>query len=365
MKILHNPEIKKGLLVHLILAVLAVTAGRLHDAYTALCLLVWSALYILAYYILTGMRYRKLKQLSLELDSMLHNNTPIDFQKYREGELSILESELSKITLRLSEQAAALANDKQFLADSMADISHQIRSPLTSSNLILSLLMEQELSPERRRQLLRELTQLLSRIDWLVESLLKMSKMDAGTIVFQRLPVPIPKLITHAAEPLLIPMELREQTLAVTPAGQAYGELPKQDPDEPQKQNPGGMPGHPQGSRPDSVPQFPGDFAWSTEAVLNILKNCMEHTPPGGRIEVTYSQNAIYTEIAIEDNGPGFDKEDLPHLFERFYKGKNAAEHSVGIGLALARMIVTQQNGTLKAENRPEGGARFVMRFYF
>ncbi len=332
MNTLRNPEIQKSLLVHLALAILAVTAGWLHDKYTAFCLLLFSICYILAHYLFTMSRYRKLKRLSLDLDAMLHNNTPIDFKRYREGELSILESELSKMTLRLSEQAAALASDKQFLADSMADISHQIRSPLTSSNLILTLLMEQELSPDRRRQLLRELTQLLSRIDWLVESLLKISKMDAGTIVFKHQPVSVPELIKQAAEPLLIPMELREQTLDIMP----------------------------------SIPQaqFLGDFTWSMEAILNILKNCMEHTPTGGAIKVSFSQNAIYTKIIIEDNGPGFAKEDLPHLFERFYKGINSSEHSVGIGLALARMIITQQNGTLKAENRPEGGARFVISFY-
>ena len=90
----------------------------------------------------------------------------------------------------------------------------------------------------------------------------------------------------------------------------------------------------------------------------------MEHTPWGGSIQAAFSENTIFTEIIIEDNGPGFDKEDLPHLFERFYKGKNASQQSVGIGLALARMIVSQQNGTLKAENRPEGGARFILKFY-
>ena len=338
MNLTRNPEIQKSLLVHLALAILAVTAGWLHDKYTALCLLVFSVCYILAHYIFTVSRYRKLKQLSLELDAMLHSNTPIDFQRYREGELSILESELSKMTLRLNEQATALANDKQFLADSMADISHQIRSPLTSSNLILTLLMEQELSADRRRQLLRELTQLLSRIDWLVESLLKISKLDAGTIIFKRLPISVPELIKQASEPLLIPMELREQTLEIIP---------------PQLQD-----------QLTDVPQFFGDFTWSTEAILNILKNCMEHTPARGNIQVSFSQNAIYTQIVIEDNGAGFDKEDLPHLFERFYKGKNASAQSVGIGLALSRMIVTQQNGTLKAENRPEGGARFVIKFY-
>lgn len=359
MNMIRNPEIQKSLLIHMLLAVLAVTVGWFHDIYTALCLLLFSALYILTHYLFTVNRYRKLKQLSLELDSMLHNDAPINFQRYREGELSILESELSKMTLRLGEQATALANDKQFLADSMADISHQIRSPLTSSNLILSLLMEQELSPERRSQLLRELMQLLSRIDWLVESLLKMSKMDAGTVTFKCRPVAVPELLRQAAEPLLIPMELREQTLEIIPGKRRRlaAESPAAKPPEQRREAPGIHTN-------TDIPQFQGDFTWSTEAILNILKNCMEHTPIGGQIQVSFSQNAIFTEIVIEDNGPGFAKEDLPHLFERFYKGRNASENSVGIGLALARMIVTQQNGTLKAENRPEGGAKFVIKFY-
>ncbi len=335
MKMLRNPEIQRSLLCHLILAALAVSLGFFYDLTTGAILLLFSALYIAVHYFFTGMRYRKLRNLSQELDEMLHSNTPIQFEKYREGELSILESELSKMTLRLREQALALTNEKKLLADSMADISHQIRSPLTSSNLIITLLRGQNLSVSRRQQLTQELSQLLSRIDWLVESLLKISKMDAGTILFKHEPVSVPQLIQHAAEPLLIPMELREQTLAIDSS-----------------------------SPSSATPQFLGDYSWSMEAILNILKNCMEHTPAGGSIHVSFSQNAIFTEIIIEDNGPGFDAEDLPHLFERFYKGKNASEQSVGIGLALARMIVTRQNGTLKAENRSEGGARFILKFY-
>lgn len=335
MTILRNPEISRSLLCHLILAVLAVSFGFFYDFNTGILLLFFSALHIGVHYFFTSLRYRKLKQLSLELDEMLHNNTPIRFEKYREGELSILESELSKMTLRLREQALALANEKKLLADSMADISHQIRSPLTSSNLILTLLREENLPTPRRQQLTQELTQLLSRIDWLVEALLKISKMDAGTVPFKHDPVSVPELIKHAAEPLLIPMELRNQTLTVD---NSYDS--------------------------SAPPQFLGDYAWSTEAVLNILKNCMEHTPAGGSIHVSFFQNIIFTEIIIEDNGPGFNADDLPHIFERFYKGKNASEHSVGIGLALARMIVTRQNGTLKAENRSEGGARFIFKFY-
>lgn len=331
MKFFRNPEIRLSLVWHFSLFFGAVLLGFCFPSRAVILMIVFSFLFIGSHYWITWRRYRRLAQLAREIDHMLHNQIPIQFEKYREGELSILENELSKMTLKLSEQAAALADDKKFLADSMADISHQIRSPLTSSNLILSLLMEPDLPSVKRKKLLQELAQLLSRIDWLVESLLKMSKMDAGTVCFQQASVNVRALIRRAAEPLMIPMELREQTFSI---------------------------------QEESGVEFTGDPAWSQEAILNILKNCMEHTPPGGCIQVFFSQNAIYTEIVIEDNGPGFDREDLPHLFERFYKGKNASSQSVGIGLALARMVVSRQNGTLKAENRPEGGARFTIKFY-
>ncbi|MEY8516374.1 HAMP domain-containing sensor histidine kinase [Lachnospiraceae bacterium 29-84] len=330
--LLRNPEIKAGFLWHLALMAGSVCFGIYVAPGAAWTLFLVSLLYFFSHYWITWHRYRKLRQLSDEIDQMLHSQIPIHFENYQEGELSILENELSKMTLRLSEQAVALEEDKKLLADSMADISHQIRSPLTSSNLILSLLLDPQLQASRRQELLHELTQLLSRIDWLVEALLKLSKMDAGTVNFQKSPVLVKELIRRAAEPLLIPMELRNQTLSVEEKG--------------------------------SLVHFTGDLAWSTEAVLNILKNCMEHTPKGGEIKVGFSENTIFTEILIEDNGPGFDKQDLPHLFERFYKGKNASDQSVGIGLALARMIVTSQDGTLKAENRPEGGAKFTIKFY-
>ncbi len=331
MKFFRNPEIRLSLVWHFSLFFGAVLLGFCFPSRAVILIIVFSFLFIGSHYWITWRRYRRLAQLAREIDHMLHSQIPVQFEKYREGELSILENELSKMTLKLSEQAAALADDKKFLADSMADISHQIRSPLTSSNLILSLLMEPDLPSVKRKKLLQELAQLLSRIDWLVESLLKMSKMDAGTVCFQQAPVNVRALIRQAAEPLMIPMELREQTFSI---------------------------------QEESGVEFTGDQAWSQEAILNILKNCMEHTPPGGCIQVFFSQNAIYTEIVIEDNGPGFDREDLPHLFERFYKGKNASSQSVGIGLALARMVVSRQNGTLKAENRPEGGARFTIKFY-
>ena len=330
MKLFRNPEIRLGLLWHGFLLFSSICLWLLFPDRAGAILAGFSFLYILSYYWITWHRYRSLSQLSHEIDGMLHSQTPIHFEKYKEGELSILENELSKMTLRLGEQAAALADDKKFLADSMADISHQIRSPLTSSNLIISLLMEPDLSPSGRKKLLQELTQLLSRIDWLVESLLKMSKMDAGTVRLQQAPVPVGALIQKAAEPLMIPMELREQALTI------------------------------QG---ESHVTFTGDFAWSQEAVLNILKNCMESAGDHGWIEIVCEDTLLFTEIRIHDSGSGFDESELHSLFERFYRGKDTKTSGYGIGLALCKSILTRHGGTVRARNHPEGGAVFLIRF--
>jgi signal transduction histidine kinase len=138
-------------------------------------------------------------------------------------------------------------------------------------------------------------------------------------------------LVEKAASPLEIPMDLKSQQLAVSMEGSE---------------------------------SFTGDLAWSVEALGNILKNCMEHTPEGGRINVYCSENALFTEIKVSDTGEGIAQEDLPYLFERFYKGRNASSESIGIGLALSRMIITSQGGTVKAENLNDGGSLFTIRFY-
>lgn len=332
MNFFRNPEIKKIFFIYAAALLLFSIAGFSLGTSSGILLLCAGFFFLCLFLCADFFRYRKLARLANELDNMLHHQTPIHFENYAEGELSILQNELSKMTLRLTEQADALTRDKKYLSDAMADISHQLRSPLTSIHLILSLLKEPGQPRSQRMELLQELSQLLSRLDWLVESMLKMSKMDAGTAYLTREPIPVSHLVKQACEPLLIPMELREQTLQFQPeTGQE---------------------------------QFTGDLSWSVEALLNVLKNCMEHTPPGGTISIASRENTLFTELIIEDNGTGFSKKDLPHLFERFYKGSNSSEQSIGIGLALSRMIISQQNGTIKAENRPSGGARFLIKFY-
>ena len=275
-------------------------------------------------------RSRRLQRLSDQIDAVLHGMRNSDLSTYDEGELAILENELNKMTIRLCSQAEQLQKEKASLADSLADISHQLKTPLTSINLMVTRLSDGSLSERERKRLVSELRSMLDRVDWLITALLKLSRFDAGTVNLEKKFVCVREMIDQAAAPFVIPMELRDQELVLQMSG-----------DE----------------------QFIGDLSWSVEAVGNILKNCVEHTPVGGKIRVQSTENAVFTEILISDNGPGISAEDIPHLFERFYKGKDSGL-GFGIGLALARTIIIGQNGTVKAENHRNGGAVFTIRFY-
>lgn len=328
-KLLKNKEIRQTLLWQTLVAAVGCAVCFYMDKRAGVVAAAMGLTLILIYYFSTYLRYQKLRALSQDINKLLHGDNAISLQNYCEGELGILHSEIYKMTVRLREQQQRLLQDKSYLADSLADISHQIRTPLTSINLLVQLLSEPDLADERRYRLTRELFYLLSRIDWLITALLKISKLDAGTVQFKRESLPMEVLVRKACEPLLVPMELRGQILHI----QACGE-------------------------------FTGDVSWTCEALGNIVKNCMEHTPEGGSIEIQTEENALYTQLVIADNGTGIAEEDLPHIFERFYKGKNSDDQSFGVGLALSRMIITRQNGTVKAENRKEKGARFIIRFY-
>lgn len=276
-------------------------------------------------------RYKDIAELSEYLRKISGGDYSLDIRDNMEGELSILKNEIYKMTLILSNQADLLKSEKEQLADAISDISHQLKTPLTSMTVMTDLLKQDDLDPAKRKEFTKNLELELERMQWLLTSLLKLAKIDAGTIHFKKEQILVPELINQAMKPLLIPMELKEQKLDITG---------------------------------DSVVSFFGDKNWTAEAVINIVKNCIEHTPKGGEISIHYEENPIFTEIIISDNGSGIEKEDLPYIFKRFYKGKNAAEDSVGIGLAMAHSIITGQNGTIGVTSRKLLGTSFSIKFY-
>lgn len=330
MKLSNNPEIRKFLLITVMPSLLLCFIMAFFSKIAAISVLAVSIFLIVSFFIFTKKRYNRLNALSETIDKILHGNDTINIKSFGEGELSILESDVQKMLVRLRDQKDKLEKDRTFLADSIADISHQLRTPLTSINLILSLIEASDTTKERREELLRELSKLITKTEYLVSVLLKISKIDAGTVQFEKKETELNALIRKSAEPLLIPMDIKNQKLSINA---------------------------------DDI-SLNCDSAWCIEAFGNILKNCTEHTPENGEITVTATNTPIFTEIIITDTGSGFNEEDIPHIFERFYKGRNSSKESFGIGLNLAKMIITAHNGTVKAENSQSGGAEFTIRFY-
>lgn len=326
---LRNGEIRRLCAIFCTSALLFVTAGFLIH-WTAGSLVLVSAVFFGAlFWNFTRARYRKLAEISEQIDLVLHYGERMEIVAEEEGELSILRSEIIKMTGRIREQNDMLKREKKNLADSLADIAHQLRTPLTSANLILSLL-ENDPEPKEQKRLLREAEELFAQMDFLLNSLLKLSRLDAGVVPFKRERIDVSRLLETAIHPLSIALELHDITLL--------------------KKVPPGA-------------EITGDISWLSEAVRNILKNCMESAGDGGTIEISCTDTPLYTEIAIRDSGAGFEKEELRHIFDRFYRGKKESAVGYGIGLSLARTVILRSDGTLSAKNHPEGGALFTIQF--
>ncbi len=242
-----------------------------------------------------------------------------------EDDFSKLEDEIYKTVTFLyqtKEQAVQAKND---FAENLSNIAHQIKTPITAISL----------SVQRMRlgfdgKALAQVEKQLSRLTCLEEALLVLSRLDAGTLSLQKEETDVFTLLVLASDNLQELFSGSDTSIDIPEEGEML---------------------------------IIADMDWTMEAIMNLMKNCMEHNR-GGTVHCSYAQNPLYTEILIWDEGAGFDREDIPHLFERFYRGKNASEGGIGIGLALAKEIIERQNGTIRAKNRPEGGAFFEIRFY-
>lgn len=329
----RNPEVKRELFVLGTGSLFFVILTNLwKGAEITATVAVVCVFFMLFYLWRTWIHYRRIAVLSEEIDHILHGEAEQLLEHCEEGDLAILVVQIQKMVRRLKEQQSNLQHEKVFLADAMADISHQMKTPLTSMQIILSFLQEENIAYAKRLEYTQKLTMLTERISWMIYALLRMAKLDAGVIKLQNKPIDMDELIAKSHESLAVAMDLQGVELET-----------------------------------DIVPgtQMSGDFAWMREAITNILKNCMEHTSSGGTIQIKAEENALYVLIKVTDSGSGITKKDLPHIFERFYRGTNGDSNNVGIGLALAKQIIQAQNGTIKAYNRSQQtGAVFEIRMY-
>lgn len=333
---LRNRSVRRELAADGVLTVVAAVAGATMAGWPgAVAGLALGLGFAVVALVCASQRYREVAALGARLDEVLHSGRRLAFESCQEGDVAVLANEVEKAVARLVRTTYELAAEKGRLAETLADISHQVRTPLTTVSLLADALVHEE-DPAERRRLGRELESLVDRVNWLVTALLQLAKADAGALPLERAPVNVGALVVRAAEPLDVAFDLAGVTLAV------------------------------------DVPEdctFLGDARWCAEALENLLKDCLESTPAGGRVTVEARETALATTVDVTDTGPGFSEKALVHLFERFWRGGGSERRELpwgegfGIGLTLAKALVEAQGGTLSASNAPDGGARFTMAF--
>lgn len=287
------------------------------------------AVFFIFYFYLKQMD-NSLINISEYINRLLNKDYALDIIDNDEGTLSSLKNDIYKVTVMMKEQNEMLKQDKMLLANNLADISHQLKTPLTSMLLMSDLLDSDELTKDERKEFLRVIKSQLKRIEWLVSSLLKLSKLDAKTIEFKKDQIHAYDLLHKAIEPVYMMIETKDQQFQVL----------------------------------GDNPLIETDVNWTCEAFVNILKNCSEHTPEGGILKAEVFDTVMYTEFVLSDNGVGIDAKDLPFIFDRFYRCSTVSKESVGIGLAMAYSIITGQDGTISVQSVLNQGTSFSIRFY-
>lgn len=283
------------------------------------------------FYLISHRRQKKnMQEMITYMEQVLNGKKSFDLRDYNEEITSQLKNEIYKMTNKLNEQQHSLEKEKRYLSETLSDISHQLKTPLTSLYVIQDVL-EEEKDEKIRHNFLKQNATQLRKIEWLVTSLLKVSRLDSGMVEMKKKKVNVKKMIEQVILPLSIPIELKNIQILIEGESNIFLSI---------------------------------DQNWVSEALTNILKNSIEHSMENGHIMINIIENPIYTRITIEDNGSGIKNEDLPHIFERFYQGTNASKDSVGIGLNLAQKILELNGGEIEVESKEGKGSTFFITFY-
>lgn len=308
---------------------------KLFKKYIIIDLLVLVVIILVIYLFFIINKFKRTKKINkiIELISKINRrNFAIDVEDYTEDELSALKQEIYKTSLMLRSEADNSLKDKLNLKDSLSDISHQLKTPLTSITIMIdNILDNEEMDSKTRRKFLINIKREIININFLVQNLLKISKFDANVIKFNKEEVFIKDIVNEAIKKVSALSELKGISIKVSG---------------------------------DKNATINCDFMWEVEAISNIIKNSIEHINSDGFVEINYTKNKVYSRILIRDNGIGIDSDDLPYIFDRFYKGKNTSRDSVGIGLALSKSIIEKDNGSISVKSTPNIGTIFTIKFF-
>lgn len=326
---MKNYDSYKTLAITVSLSIIVCAAIMLINLQCGISALVLCIVLNIIFFLNNKKRYDKINELNNYLSLVCSGNYDLDIDDNTEGELSILKNNLYKVILLLRSSNEAVKKEKLSLSDSLADISHQLKTPLTSL-MVMADLLKDEKDSEKRLGFIEIMENQLDKMNWLISTLLKLSKLDAGTAGFNIGMLKISSIIAESLKPFIVSAGLKNITI---------------------KTNINDF-------------TFSGDENWCAQAFENIIKNCLEHTENGGAVEINASRNPIYNEIIISDNGCGIPPEELPHIFERFYHGKNTEKESVGIGLAFSKAVINSFGGIIDAQSEVGTGTKFIIRFY-
>ena len=299
--------------------------------YNILIILLGFVLYLLINIIHERKENKTIREITEYIKKLNEKKYELKIEENTENELSKLKNELYKITVMLKEEAEESMDAKKTLKVAIEDISHQLKTPLTSMSIMLDNIIENpDMESDTRNLFIHEINRQIKWINWLILSLLKLAKLDSNTIEFEKNNINVQNLVNNVIKNLEIPIDIKEQKIIITG---------------------------------DKNTSFVGDYNWENEAITNVLKNCIEHTDKNKNIYIKFEENNFYTKIEIIDEGNGIDKEDLKHIFKRFYKGKNSSESSIGIGLALAKTIIEKDNGQIVCTSEVNKGTKFEIRY--
>lgn len=274
---------------------------------------------------------KEIDEITKYLEAINNKNYTLKIDENSEEELSILKNELYKVTVMLRENASNSLKDKINLKTALEDISHQLKTPLTSILIILDNLIDNpEMDYQTRVEFLHDLKRESIRIQSLIQSILKLSKFDSNTVQFIKQDIYLKQIVDEAIKNTESLADLKNIKINV------------------------------EGNKKIKLNC---DLLWQTEAVTNILKNCIEHSSKNTKIDIKYNNNSVYSYITITDYGEGISKEDISHIFERFYRGKNSSNESIGIGLSLSKTIIESNNGIISVESNSDK-TTFIIKYF-